>query len=348
VTTLAIGGRFFNPYYDYKHPQAIGDDSLGAIVGARTFAKVRELEVSNAAIGPTGVAVLAGSALPGRLCRLDLSTNELGLEGALALAVTSWPVLRDLRLRRCGLDDAAIKALARADFRSLRDLDLSYNSIGPSGAVALASSARLQNLWRLNLHDNFIGDAGLIALARSPALARLVELDLEQDWRNYRHARFGDEAARAVANSSALRRLDSLFGGLVGEHYCERDEHPFTALGLAAIDAASSLRPAMRCGLRLAEASETEDVEEAGEMTKEAAIEVIQTVQDALSRTFGVAGKPASDILGALISKKGNAPVISPSVDTEKPLVHADDLRRRKDDFRFRAKAGKEERPATE
>ena len=101
VTNLAIGGRSYNPYYDDKHVQAIRDDGLAAIVAARAFASLRELEVANASVSPEGVAVLAGSPLAGRLRRLDLSTNELGFEGAEALAVTPWPVLRDLRLRRC-------------------------------------------------------------------------------------------------------------------------------------------------------------------------------------------------------------------------------------------------------
>ena len=171
VTTLQLSAeRFYNPYYGGKHVQAIGDDGLAAIVAARAFANLRALEVANASVSPAGVAVLAGSPLASQIRRLDLSTNELGSEGAQALAATPWPVLRDLRLRRCALDDAAIEPLARADFRRMRDLDLSYNSVGPSGAVALATSARLEKLWRLNLHDNFIGDTGLIALARSSTL----------------------------------------------------------------------------------------------------------------------------------------------------------------------------------
>jgi Ran GTPase-activating protein (RanGAP) involved in mRNA processing and transport len=353
VTKLAIGGRSYNPYYDDKHVQGIGDDGLAAIVAARAFADLRELEVANASVSPAGVAVLAGSPLASRLRRLDLSTNDLGFDGAVALAVTPWPVLRDLRLRRCALDDAAIEPLAQADFRDMRDLDLSYNSVGQPGAVSLATSARLETLWRLNLHDNFIGDTGLIALARSRALTRLVELDLEQDCWNDRQARFSDEAARAVANSVALSRLDNLFGGRVDEYHCSREEHPFTTLGLAAIDAASALRPALRGGLRLAEALETEvaEVEEATRMTKEAAREVIQNFQAAITTTLGDAGKPASDILGALLANGGNNPIISPSVETppSAPPDFADDLRSgHTNDFRFRANLRKDRRPATE
>ena len=170
VTTLGIGGRSYNPYYDDKHVQAIGDDGLAAIVGARAFANVRELEVANASVGPTGVVALAGSALAKRLSRLDLSTNELGLEGAKALAVapvagSAGPAASSLRPGRRGHRGAG-----GPTFGGLRDLDLSYNSVGPSGAAALATSARLEKVWRLNLHDNFIGDTGLIALARSSAL----------------------------------------------------------------------------------------------------------------------------------------------------------------------------------
>ena len=101
VTTLAIGGRSYNPYYDDKHVQPVGDDGLAAIVAAQAFASLRELEVANASVSPAGVAVLAGSPLAGQLRRIDLSTNELGFEGAEALIATPWPVLRDLRLRRC-------------------------------------------------------------------------------------------------------------------------------------------------------------------------------------------------------------------------------------------------------
>ena len=202
----------------------------------------------------------------------------------------------------------------------------------------------------MNLHDNFIGDAGLIALARSSALTRLVELDLEQDCWNARQARFSDQAARAVANSSALRRLDNLFGGMVDEYHCSREAHPFTTLGLAMIDASSSLRPAMRCGLRLAEAFETEveDVEETSQMTKEKAREAIESLQEAITETLGDAGKPAVDILSALLAGEDRDPVISPIVEIPHAPAPADDLRRCTNDFRFRAASGKGERPATE
>ena len=106
------------------------------------------------------------------------------------------------------------------------------------------------------MHDNFIGDEGLIALARSPVLTRLVELDLEQDCWNFRQARFADQAAWSVAESSAFARLDALFGGCVDEYHGERSEHPFSAAGRAAIQAATGPRPTLRRGLRRANADQ--------------------------------------------------------------------------------------------
>lgn len=302
IQTLAIGGRFFNPYYDSKRSQPIGDEGLLAISRAPAFSAVQELEVSNAAIGPDGVRALARSGLAEHLRRLDLSTNAVGPAGASALAGACWPMLRELRLRRCDLDDDSIGAIARGDFARLGDLDLSYNSVGPSGAATLSACAGLANLWRLSLHDNFIGDVGLISLASSKHLTRLVELDLEQDCWNDRHAAFSDQAARAVARSSTFRRLDSLMAGCVGEHYVERVEDAFSQVGLAEITRSDSLRPAMRFGLRRSTVDFGEDdpEDEAIEPSKAEARETIQNVVKELSNLSGDAGEPGRVVAGLL------------------------------------------------
>jgi hypothetical protein len=350
VTSLAIGGRFFNPYYDFRRNQPIGDEGLATISIAPALAAVRELDVANAAIGPDGLLALARSGLAGRLHRLDLSTNEVGLQGAQALAGSRWPNLRELTLRRCNLDGDAIKELAGADFGSLHDLDLSYNSIGPSGAAALSACAMLAKLWRLSLHDNLIGDAGLIALATSPILNRLVELDVEQDCWNYHSAKFGDLAARAVAKSSTLRRLDSLRCGCVGEHYCEREAEQFTDLGLAEIDNAASLRPAMRSGLRRARVAGDDDSElgdPAAEMPRADAHEVIQSLMSGLSRMSVAFGEPAErlpDLLTDLLKPGRDAPASEPVQTAASLSLEAADQIRRNNDFRFRPRTAKGER----
>ena len=84
-------------------------------------------------------------------------------------------------------------------------------------------------------------------------------------------------------------------------------------------------------------------------MTKEAARKEIQNLQDAITKTLGDAGKPAVDILGALLSNGGNDPIIFPSVETPPRPDPADNLGRGyTTDFRFRAKSGKDRKSATE
>ncbi len=121
-------------------------------------------------VSPAGVAVLAGSPLAGRLRRLDLSTNELGIEGAegagrRTLAGSAGTAVAALRLGRRGhrrrWRGPTFAACVISIYRTIRS--------ARRARWSLATSARLENLWRLNLHDNFIGDTGLIALARSSA-----------------------------------------------------------------------------------------------------------------------------------------------------------------------------------
>ena len=61
---------------------------------------------------------------------------------------------------------------------AIKSLNLSDNSIGVEGAIALATSPTLTNLTSLNLKWNNIGDEGARAIATSPYLAHLTSLDL--------------------------------------------------------------------------------------------------------------------------------------------------------------------------
>ena len=80
--------------------------------------------------------------------------------------------LERLVLQACGLGWPAVVALADcAALRSLRELDLSYNTIDLNGALALATSPHLGGLERLVLADCGLGHAGVMALAESPHAA---------------------------------------------------------------------------------------------------------------------------------------------------------------------------------
>jgi hypothetical protein len=259
---LALGGRPpWSPYYADNPTQALGDNGVAVLASSGLLAQLDELALCSAAVGPTGVAALAAAEAP-RLVRLDLANNPLGSTGAAGLGAARYlSGLRELDLSQCGLDDAAMRHLARLDFRSLVALGLGYNSIGPAGARHLADAAGLAGVRRLNLHDNFIGDEGLIALAGSDAVAGLIELDLEQDVWNYRNGTFGDEAARAVASSQTFARLDSFFAGVIDEYHGGPCQPPFRRPGRELIAASAHLRPEARLALLLPEWEEEEEQE---------------------------------------------------------------------------------------
>ncbi len=140
-----------------------------------------------------------------------------------------------------------MEALSRVNHApALRSLQLGYNSIGPKGAAALANWPVLARVWHVELHDNIIGDDGLIALAKSPNLGRLLELDLEQDCWNSRTFTFSDHAAKALANSQSLPRLDNLFSGCVDEYHGTAYSPGFTKAGLDAVRKSEWMRPAFK------------------------------------------------------------------------------------------------------
>ena len=101
---------------------------------------------------------------------LDLSSNSIGSEGAVALAevLRCCTNLKTLNLRDTGIGSDCVVTLAEGlkCCTNLRTLDLSYNSIGLDGAVALVKVLKCcANLQTLNLSDNGIGSDGVVALA---------------------------------------------------------------------------------------------------------------------------------------------------------------------------------------
>jgi uncharacterized protein (TIGR02996 family) len=115
-----------------------------------------------------------------RLRALDLADNQLGDEGARALAGCAHLAgLEELYLARNAIGDGGVQALALSPhLAGLRVLDLSANEVGDSGARALAASPHLKRLRELFLGTNQIGDEGAKALASSGNLASLEELML--------------------------------------------------------------------------------------------------------------------------------------------------------------------------
>ncbi|QEH34449.1 Leucine Rich repeats (2 copies) [Aquisphaera giovannonii] len=253
LRTLDLSGPEINPYYWNIGQQPIRDEGAAAWAESRNARQLTRLRLRNGHLTDDALIAIFGSPQLRTLEELDLSDNAFTAAAIARGSVGSplWRTLRQLGLSHCRLDDAAIESLARVDRApALRSLQLGYNSIGPRGAAALAGWPVLARVWELGLRDNAIGDRGLIALAGSPHLGRLVELDLEQDCWNSRAFTFNDEAARALASSPSLARLDALFSGCVDEYHGAAYSPGFSKQGIDALRGAEGMRPAFRasCG----------------------------------------------------------------------------------------------------
>ena len=115
---------------------------------------------------------------------LDLSFNDIGLNGAVALAeglkcCTNLQTL-NLSVNSIGSDGAVALAEGLKCCTNLQTLNLSGNSIGSDGAVALAEGLKCcTNLQTLNLSGNSIGSDGAVALAEGlKCCTNLQTLDL--------------------------------------------------------------------------------------------------------------------------------------------------------------------------
>jgi uncharacterized protein (TIGR02996 family) len=163
---------------------------------------LRRLDLSGNRLTAHRLTPLTTSPLLADVEELDLSDNNLGPEGAAAVAAAALPRLRTLRLLRARARDAGVGALAASDLMTgLRGLHLGGNHLGPAAAEALGGVAAAENLRVLDLTDNPLGDDGAFALADSPHLRNLVLLDLAQNL-------IEDRGAFALADSPHL-------GGLV-------------------------------------------------------------------------------------------------------------------------------------
>jgi len=150
--------------------------------------------------------IRAACALPWPSSLTSLKLNKARDHDAVGV-VTASPIvlqLHALELSEYNITDDGARSLAAADLRSLRELDLGYNAIGPAGVAALASAPSLTGLTKLSLTRNGLGVAGAVAVADGcatmPALA----------WLSLMSNPIGDGGAAALAACSHLAGLREL------------------------------------------------------------------------------------------------------------------------------------------
>ena len=166
--------------------------------------RLRSLTVSEARLTWAAVRALAAAGWPLEELRLDEYTR-LGAAGVAALAAAPTFAIRRLDLSNCGLDAAALLAVANAPW-PLEELDLSWNDFSAAAAgPALAALSRHARLRELILDRCYLSAAGFKALVEAawPALTTLYagSADVKFD---------GPHALGAAAFSGflALKELD--------------------------------------------------------------------------------------------------------------------------------------------
>ena len=151
---------------------------LDGIVG--TFQKcirqpcinLQVLNVSNCHLdSPETKALIEGLKLCTGLHELDLSLNNVSLEGVIELCegLKCWNELKDLQMARVGIggESAVVLAKGLQISKALEVIDLSSNSIGSNGAIALANCLKnCSVLHVINLQSNEIGSEGALALVK--------------------------------------------------------------------------------------------------------------------------------------------------------------------------------------
>jgi uncharacterized protein (TIGR02996 family) len=232
------------PFWHSLRELDLGHNPLGD-AGARTWGLLRDnppselhtLRLADCDLDATGGTALAGIPWLVNLLALDLSGNELGVDGLAQLGGLAGGDLRSLSLAATGLEGAAAAHLAPFRLTLVR-LDLSRNTLGPfprerpltSGLGALLGkgpmpqlltlllrrcqlSARAleplfhgnpcPHLFTLDLADNLLDTEAIQFLLRSPLASQLVDLDLSRN-------DLRDSAAALLAGSPALARVRRL------------------------------------------------------------------------------------------------------------------------------------------
>eukprot|EP00551_Chaetoceros_affinis_P013016 CAMPEP_0203686862 /NCGR_PEP_ID=MMETSP0090-20130426/49280_1 /ASSEMBLY_ACC=CAM_ASM_001088 /TAXON_ID=426623 /ORGANISM="Chaetoceros affinis, Strain CCMP159" /LENGTH=475 /DNA_ID=CAMNT_0050556105 /DNA_START=2453 /DNA_END=3880 /DNA_ORIENTATION=+ len=162
----------------------IGSDSCASLknlisIPSINFSMVHSLSLKGCSIGDGGIEAIS-SILQGHQCKflttLDLSSNGIGLKGALALGVAlkegkeNINELKEIRLADNPIGEEGITALANSLAQHQNDdnnstlavLDLSNTNCGSGGAVALMKCSPLSSL---RLFNNNLGSTGIEAIS---------------------------------------------------------------------------------------------------------------------------------------------------------------------------------------
>jgi Leucine-rich repeat (LRR) protein len=122
------------------------------------FDTLQSLNVSRNELGIEGASHMAQASWP-ELKHLDISENEITAGGLAAISRATWKKLQSLNIYNNSIKEAGVLHLLEARWTMLQTLDISMNGIGPAGATQLAQ-VDWPYLQHLNISYNDIGDEG--------------------------------------------------------------------------------------------------------------------------------------------------------------------------------------------
>lgn len=158
----------------------LGETGAAALVRLPQATCLVELNLADDELGPGGASALVSAAKLASLVALNLDSNAIGDEGASALVRSSagLPALERLSMadNDIGVDGALALACSTLAAR-LNVLDLAHNRLGDSGAEAVAFQS-WPGLRELRLADNGVGFAGVASLLGDRGLSGLLGLDV--------------------------------------------------------------------------------------------------------------------------------------------------------------------------
>ncbi|HEX4053827.1 MAG TPA: hypothetical protein VHX86_06150 [Tepidisphaeraceae bacterium] len=181
----------------------IDDDCLRWILWQlKRLRGLRELNIASNELGYDGATALASCGHLSGLHTLNVSGNHLDHRGARALASSEYlSGLHTLQLSQNEIGDNGVAAIATSEYLSgLRHLYIGRNKISDEGAIVLAKSRRLSGLQSLCIDTNNISHEGAMALAASEHLSGLSKLDISRN-------DLGDKGANALVASGHLPSL---------------------------------------------------------------------------------------------------------------------------------------------
>ncbi|MBA4186484.1 MAG: hypothetical protein C0467_00555 [Planctomycetaceae bacterium] len=179
----------------------LGSESMKAFQAAEGFGRLLDLDLSNNEVGAAGAIAVTRAKWAGHMVRLNLADCKC-VAGAILGGAATLRRLQYLDVTDNPLMPPGVEALLEGEWPELTDLKLGGTSGGDSGAKALAASGLLSRLVSLAIDRFPLSPEGLAALfiGQTPTL---VELNLSEN------ETLGDEAVRVLSNTSmpALRKL---------------------------------------------------------------------------------------------------------------------------------------------